>query len=171
MVKLPWAVGGDSFLREEMYMDLSDLVGEDKVSIKRKRGEPFDVYPLSIANIAVLLKKYSNKFGEFKDKQVNATSILEEFPEIATEVLAMGAKCKVSVVANLPIGIQIKALEAIWELSELDMDHLGKLGTRFLEMLGGIGKNVEKKMNSSNGKKPSEESLKNLSQEVTNSKT
>jgi len=153
-------------------MSLENLVGGEKETIVLKNGKAkFDVYPLTIKDIGILIKKYSQRLEKFKGKDIDFMSLLEEAPEMVEDILKMGTRDEVKDVGKLAVGIQIRALDVIWTLSELDADYLGKLGARLLGVLKQTGLSLTPMMGSENGKEPSQELLKNSLQGDTVIKT
>lgn len=138
-------------------MSLSELLGEAQKEVTYK-GKSITVYPLSLKGISLLIKESSKSFNGLLAGEVKMNELLSEAPELAGRIMKLGTRddSPLEDVLNLPIGLQISIMKAIWELSELDPVNLGKSIRRFTEVTGEMAKDLQPMLS----KKESEKSSK-----------
>ena len=123
-------------------MSLRDLVDRKSVIRDEKSGVEFEVRGLSLEDLVLLLENHKDAlvriFGGTDGGGGQATdfeSLIKEFPQFIAAAIAYAAgehEIEADVV-RLPVGIQIRAISEIWELSSLDVETVGKLATSLLE--------------------------------------
>lgn len=123
-------------------MSLRDLVDRKSVIKDEKSGVEFEVRGLSLEDLVLLLENHKAAlvriFGGTDGGGGQATdfeSLIKEFPQFIAAAIAYAAgehEIEQDVV-RLPVGIQIRAIQEIWELSSLDVETVGKLATSLLE--------------------------------------
>lgn len=125
-------------------MSLSELLGDAQMEVKY-RGKTITVYPLSLTGISLLIKESSKSFDSLLAGEIKMNELLSDAPELAGRIMKLGTRDESPLedVLNLPIGLQISIMKAIWELSELDPVNLGKSIRRFTEVTGEMAKDLQ----------------------------
>ena len=123
-------------------MSLRDLVDRKSVIKDEKSGVEFEVRGLSLEDLVLLLENHKDAlvriFGGTTSGGSQATdfeSLVKEFPQFIAAAIAYAADEHdiEEMVVRLPVGIQIRAIQEIWELSSLDVETVGKLAQSLLE--------------------------------------
>jgi len=123
-------------------MSLRDLVDRKSVIKDEKSGVEFEVRGLSLEDLVLLLENHKDAlvriFGGTNASGGQATdfeSLIKEFPQFIAAAIAYAADEHdiEDMVVRLPVGIQIRAITEVWELSSLDVETVGKLAQSLLE--------------------------------------
>lgn len=120
-------------------MSLRDLV-DRKTQVDGGGGVSFEVRGLSLEDLVVLLEDHKEALVTIfaSPEGTDFEELLQRFPRFISAAIAFAADEPelVEQVNKLPIGIQLRAIEAVWELSSLDIEALGKLATSLTDGLG-----------------------------------
>ena len=119
-------------------MSIRDLVAP---SLTVKVGDGgFEVRGLSIADVANLMDGYTQELAALFDGDVTIADLVKTSPGFVAKLIASaaGEPDAVDAVERLPVGVQIRALEAIWELTEVSTDQLGNMLGQALVALEGL---------------------------------
>jgi len=121
---------------------LNDLV------INKKQVLGVEVYALTLNDIASLLSNHREAIKALFTNQ-DLEQVLIQFPKFIVDVIAKGTKSDPKIAEQVPAGRQLELLIGIWEVSQINMDLLGKV-------MKGVAMNLET-LNSplQNGKTPS----------------
>ena len=89
----------------------------------------FDVYPVTLQDVAVLFESNPVEMQQLLDGDNTITSLVAKAPAFVARIIARAAREPEAepAVLKMPVGVQIAALNAVWELSQIDPDMLGKL--------------------------------------------
>lgn len=119
-------------------MGLKDLVPKPQV-LEFPSGT-LTLYPLTMKDIIFLLQDYSQDMNAMMEGTVDMAKLIAESPSFVANVIIYSSResdVTIEDVASLPFAVQLSALQAIWDLSAVDGDMLGKL---FLRVAEGITK-------------------------------
>lgn len=119
-------------------MGLKDLVPKPQV-LEFPSGT-LTLYPLTMKDIIFLLQDYSQDMNAMMEGKVDIAKLIAESPSFVANVIIYSSResdVTIEDVASLPFAVQLSALQAIWDLSAVDGDMLGKL---FLRVAEGITK-------------------------------
>ena len=115
-------------------MSLRDLV--DRKSEIKAGDTSFTVRGLSLEDVVLLLDNHKDALVRIftTPDGTDFEALLMEFPKFVAAAIAYAAdKHDIEeLVVKLPVGIQLKAIEEVWELSSLDVETVGKLATNLL---------------------------------------
>lgn len=120
-------------------MSLRDLVDRKSVIKDEKSGIEFEVRGLSLEDLVMLLENHKDAliriFGANDGDGTDFTALIAEFPQFIAAAIAYaaGEHDIEKDVVRLPVGVQLRAIQEVWELSSLDIDTVGKLATSLLE--------------------------------------
>lgn len=118
-------------------MSLRDLVDRKATISDEKSGIEFEVRGLSLQDIVLLLENHKEaliRVFASSDDGTDFEQLMKEFPLFIAAAIAYAAdeyELEESV-SKLPVGIQLKAIQEVWELSSLDVETVGKLATSLL---------------------------------------
>ncbi len=104
-------------------------------------GESITVTGLDMEGIVILLQEDEEQFRKlFETEDLTLIALIKLAPDFCTKMIATaaGEPNETEKVRKLPLGIQLKLLEAVWELTVLDMDDLGKVMGYLAEAVKGI---------------------------------
>ncbi len=93
-------------------------------------GESITVTGLDMEGIVILLQEDEELFRSlFEVEELTLITLIKQAPTFCAKMIATaaGEPNETEQVRKLPLGIQLKLLEAVWELTVLDMDDLGKV--------------------------------------------
>lgn len=113
---------------------LKDLVEYQK-DLLLPGGKILTVSGLTLETVGSLVNDYKEEFDMLLQQQkFNAEELLSKYAVFCATLIAYstGNPSEVNYAKKLPVGIQIKALEAIWDLSAVDTEQVGKLAVRLL---------------------------------------
>lgn len=119
-------------------MGLKDLIPKPQV-LEFPTGT-LTLYPLTMKDIIFLLQDYSQDMNAMMEGKVDIAKLIAESPSFVANVIIYSSResdVTIEDVASLPFAVQLSALQAIWDLSAVDGDMLGKL---FLRVAEGITK-------------------------------
>lgn len=114
-------------------MALKDLIPQPE-TLKFPKGE-LTVYPLTMKDVIVLLQRHSVEMGQLMEGKVDLSKLISEAPAFVANLITISAHESedLELVAQLPFSVQLIALQAIWDISAVDGDMLGKLVLRLAE--------------------------------------
>lgn len=119
-------------------MSLADLF-DDSALVEAPNGKTITVRPLSLEGVAVLLKNYGAEVESLFSGKKTTKEILMTAPGFAAAMIAAGTGDSspemIEVAKKMPIGLQIKLLDKIWDLSCVDAEEMGKFISRLLDAL------------------------------------
>jgi len=120
-------------------MSLRDLV-DRRVEIECPGDESFQVRGLSLEDVVLLLENHTDALKSIFGAPAGTDfeMLLKEFPQFVAAAIAYAADEHEleEKVRKLPIGVQLRAIQEVWELSSLDVDTLGKLAGSILKSIG-----------------------------------
>lgn len=120
-------------------MSLRDLVARRSM-IEGPDGVTFEVRGLSLEDVVLLLENHKDALVMIfaSEDGTDFEELLKKFPEFISAAIAYAADEHEleAEVHKLPIGIQLRAIEEVWNLSSLDIETVGKLATNLLTSLG-----------------------------------
>jgi hypothetical protein len=120
-------------------MSLRDLV-DRKSRIAGPGDTSFDVRGLSLEDLVLLLENHSEALARIfaGTGGTDFEELLKEFPQFVAALIAYAADEPEleNQVRKLPVGVQLRALEEVWELSSLDVETVGKLAVNLLNSIG-----------------------------------
>lgn len=124
-------------------MSLRDLV-DRKVEIECPGDINFQVRGLSLEDVVLLLENHTEALKSIFAAQAGTDfeMLLKEFPAFVAAAIAYAADEHEleDKVRKLPVGIQLRAIQEVWELSSLDVETLGKLAGSLLKSIGKLNK-------------------------------
>lgn len=124
-------------------MSLRDLV-DRKVEIECPGDMNFQVRGLSLEDVVLLLENHTDALKSIFGAPAGADfeMLLKEFPAFVAAAIAYAAEEHEleEQVRKLPVGIQLRAIQEVWELSSLDVETLGKLAGSILKSIGALNK-------------------------------
>ncbi len=132
-------------------MSLRDLVNR-KVEIDCPGDQNFQVRGLSLEDVVLLLENHTEALKAVFAAQAGTDfeMLLKEFPAFVAAAIAYAADEHEleEQVRKLPVGVQLRAIQEVWDLSSLDVETLGKLAGSILQSIGklnqtGLGKMQE----------------------------
>ena len=131
-------------------MSLANLI-EDKYDLTTSAGV-VTLYGLSIEGLSVLLKDNKEELSALFEGTADIDDFLAKAPDFVAKMIAMGCRepDMVAVAKNLPMGVQLRAIEKIWELTAVSAEDLGKMVRSLVGGLQVVGKSLPP---SSNGAK------------------
>jgi hypothetical protein len=108
-----------------------------KTEVVVQGDDTLTVYGLTLESITDLLATHAKDISAIFNGEADPISMVSEAPLLAAKVIALACREPDSVEAarNIPVGTQIKILEAAWDLTLPDPDSLGKLLSRLEGML------------------------------------
>jgi len=108
-------------------MSLADLVAI-KEKIESPHGD-FEVQGLTLEALAGLLKEHTKEIASLFDGKLDFTELLKESPVLVAKLIAYsaGEPEHIDNVKSLPFGVQLIALQKIWELTAVDTAELGNM--------------------------------------------
>ena len=118
-------------------MSLRDLVDRKTTISDEKTGIEFEVRGLSLQDIVLLLENHKDaliRVFAADDDGTDFQQLIKEFPGFIAAAIAYAAdeyELEASV-SKLPVGLQLKAIQEVWELSSLDVETVGKLAENLL---------------------------------------
>ena len=117
-------------------MSLSALIATQKSSISVGKKK-LNLRALSLGDIAELSQQCPNEMKAIIEDDSPLGGLIRKSPEFAARIIAFAANEPEGWqdALKLPIGVQIQALNTIWDLSALTEDDLGKFLTRIFLML------------------------------------
>lgn len=127
-------------------MSLKDLV--DQRTEIAHNDLSFTVRGLSLEDMVVLLENHADALSRVfaGERGTDFSELIKEFPAFVAACIAYAAEEPemVDSVRRLPIGVQLRAIEAVWELSSLDVETVGKLA---VSMLNSVSKLNDEHLN------------------------
>jgi|Cruoilmetagenom7_1024161.scaffolds.fasta_scaffold04281_11 hypothetical protein len=120
-------------------MSLRDLVDRKAVIKDAKSGVEFEVRGLSLEDLVLLLENHKDAlirvFGGAGGGDTDFSKLIKEFPNFIAAAIAYasGEHDLEDEIMKVPVGVQLRAIQEIWELSSLDVETVGKLATSLLE--------------------------------------
>lgn len=143
---------------------LKDIVVQKKTVEVPGQTASFDVQGLSLETITSLLESYSPELTAIFNGEADPTTLVTKSPLFVASLVALAADepDAIDTVRKLPFGVQLIALEAVWDLTLPDPDSLGKLVDRVIELV--VPRSQEKKALKSSPKtsKPQSETSGNV---------
>jgi len=119
-------------------MSLADLL-EDEVAVEAPNGKSVMVRPLTLEGVALLMKNYGPELESLFTGKVQTKELLLSAPGFVHAMIASAtgdaSKQNVEIAGKLPVGLQLKILNAIWELSAVDAEEVGKFVNRLIEAM------------------------------------
>ena len=119
-------------------MSLRDLV-DRKSEIEGPDGLSFQVRGLSLEDIVLLLENHKEALTHIFGSETGAdmTELIKSFPGFVAAAIAYAADEHEleETVRKLPVGIQLRAIQEVWELSSLDVASVGKLASGIINGL------------------------------------
>jgi hypothetical protein len=118
-------------------MSLRDLVDRKTTISDEKTGIEFEVRGLSLQDIVLLLENHKDALVRVfaaDDDGTDFQQLIQEFPGFIAAAIAYSAdeyELEETVV-KMPVGLQLKAIQEVWELSSLDVETVGKLAESLL---------------------------------------
>lgn len=117
-------------------MSLRDLVDRKSTIEDEKSGVSFDVRGLSLQDIVLLLENHRDALIRVfaSDAGADFEELVKEFPGFIAAAIAYAAdeyELEDSV-RKMPVGLQLRAIQEVWELSSLDVETVGKLAENLL---------------------------------------
>ena len=116
-------------LFEVKMANLQDLIPSKKTVLG------VDVYPLTLQDLSSLIKDHRDAIIALFSNQ-NMDQIITNFPRFIASLIAKGTKSTPEIAIQVPAGKQLEIIVGIWEVSQINVELLGKV-------LGGITKNME----------------------------
>ncbi len=126
-------------------------------------GEKITVTGLDMEGIVILLQEDEEMFRSlFELEDLTLFKMLKIAPDFCAKMIATaaGEPNELEQVRKLPLGIQLKLLEAVWELTVLDMDDLGKVMGYLAEAVKGISAGLVSETETSESTDPQPAPLK-----------
>jgi hypothetical protein len=124
-------------------MSLRDLV-DRKVEIECPGDHNFQVRGLSLEDVVLLLENHTDALKAIfaSPSGTDFEILLKEFPAFVAAAIAYAADEHEleEQVRKLPVGIQLRAIQEVWDLSSLDVETLGKLAGSLLQSVGRLNK-------------------------------
>jgi hypothetical protein len=118
-------------------MSLRDLVDRKSVISDEKSGTVFEVRGLSLQDLVLLLENHKPALIRIfaSDEGTDFEQLLAEFPMFIAAAIAYAADEHdlEDQIVKLPVGLQLRAIQEVWELSSLDVETVGKLAQSLLE--------------------------------------
>jgi hypothetical protein len=122
-------------------MSLQDLF-PNVVKVEVLPGKSVEVRPLTTEGVAFLLKNYRPEMEGLFQGKLTTEDLMLKAPDFMAALIASSCSDasaeEVEVAKTLPIGVQLKLLGAIWEMSMIDPEELGKYLARLVEGLKGV---------------------------------
>ena len=116
-------------------MSLRDLV-DRKSQVTGPGGTSFEVRGLSLEDMVMLLESHREALAMIfaTPNGTDFEELLKRFPTFVAAAIAYAADepDMVDQVRKLPVGVQLRAIEEVWELSSLDVETVGKLAVNML---------------------------------------
>ncbi len=108
-------------------MSLANLVAITE-KIESPHGD-FEVRGLTLQALAGLLKDHAEELSKLFDGEIDFQAVVREFPDLVAMLIAQaaGEPEYVDNVKELPFGVQLNAIEKIWNLTAVDVEELGNL--------------------------------------------
>jgi len=111
-------------------MSLADLVIDTREIPYRK--QTFTVRGLCFNDLVVLFREHGARLDQLKAAgtgSLNLEALMVQFPDVIAHGIALAADApeKRATVAKMPLGVQIKAALAVWELTMQDAGTLEQL--------------------------------------------
>ena len=130
-------------------MSLRDLV-DRKVEIACPGDINFQVRGLSLEDVVLLLENHTDALKAVfaAPEGTDFEMMLKEFPAFVAAAIAYAADEHEleEKVRKLPVGVQLRAIQEVWELSSLDVETLGKLAGSILQSIGKLNSTNVAKM-------------------------
>lgn len=115
---------------------LKDLV------IKKTQVLGVDVYALSIKDFVSLVQQHEDAMKAlFEGKSFE--SVIASFPDFVASIIALGTRSDKTTAEQLAFGIQIELLAGIWQVSQVDVDTLGKVIAGIMSGVMKLSSNLE----------------------------
>lgn len=101
------------------------------------RGGSFEVRGLTLTDLSGMIERYEREINELFQGTRTFSSLIDEVPDLAAEMIARaaGEPDQTPTTRELPLGAQLSALEALWDLTVPDEKSLGKVLARLREVL------------------------------------
>lgn len=108
-------------------MPLSTIV--PPIAVIEYENDSFEVRGLSLSDITRLVKPFQEDFEKLFEGQMDLESLLTDSPELAAHIIAFaaGEPDQVDTVKSLPFGLQLIALEKVWDMTAVDAETVGKV--------------------------------------------
>jgi len=120
-------------------MSLRDLVDRKSVIKDEKSGVEFEVRGLSLEDIVLLLDNHKDALVHIfsSNEGTDFAELVKSFPGFVAAAIAYAADEHEleDKVLKLPVGIQLRAIQEVWELSSLDVETVGKLASGIVQGL------------------------------------
>jgi hypothetical protein len=117
-------------------MSLRDLVDRKSTIRDDKSGVEFQVRGLSLQDVVLLLENHKAALVEVfaGESGTDFEQLIQKFPAFIAAAIAYAADEHdlEEQVAKLPIGVQLRAVQEVWELSSLDVETVGKLAQQMV---------------------------------------
>lgn len=130
-------------------MSLRDLV-DRKVEIECPGDINFQVRGLSLEDVVLLLENHADALKAIFGAPEGADfeMLLKEFPAFVAAAIAYAADEHEleEKVRKLPIGVQLRAIQEVWDLSSLDVETLGKLAGSLVKSIAKLNSTDMTKM-------------------------
>ena len=121
-------------------MALADLVTSQKGKTVPTVGGSFQVYPLTLEDIGVLLSSYRPQVGGLLGGDIDVDSRLKDAPDFAVDIIALASRepmdMAVKQVSKLPFSTQVVALHEVWGLTVYDPKELMAVINNLLSSMG-----------------------------------
>jgi hypothetical protein len=103
----------------------------------------FTVRPLTMRDLAALQATHAEALAGFLENHAPG-EMLARWPDACAAIIALaaGEPDNAEQAAQLPLGVQIQAIESIWALSRIDEDALGKLAGRIVRLMKKIAETM-----------------------------
>jgi len=126
-------------------MSLAELVSRgEEVTLPGATNQTVTVYPLTLEDIGLLLKDYSESMNGLLGGKIAPREIIKDTPKLAAAVIAYGTKnpTELELARQLPLGHQVTLISKIWELSGVKPADVGKTVSHLLQGLLEAARNV-----------------------------
>jgi len=103
----------------------------------------FTVQGLTLADLTDLLQSHQEAITALFNGERTLGTVLEESPQLAASMVARaaGEPDAADTVARLPVGVQLTALEHVWDLTVPDEEALGKVVSRVANVVEQVQSN------------------------------
>lgn len=150
-------------------MALKDIINSPVTVDAPEYRTSFTVRGITLGEIAQLTRDHTEAVKLMVEGDFNMVKLVEEFPKFVADIIGAGTGEGADVAAQLPAGIQLKALEAIWKQTSLDTDFIVRVATQVIDGAATLNKKMVKNdqtetgRHSSNGNQDLQNSGRKLS--------
>lgn len=116
-------------------MALKDIIPQTETV--EVAGTTVELHGLSLKDISSLLDHHKDALGAFFEAEAPNVDLVTKFQDATCSIIAHAADEPESeeIVSRLPIGDQLKLLQAVWKLTNLSVEDLGNMISGVLDGL------------------------------------